>query len=108
MTDDTHPGGAESSSGISFLAFVLSLAHTAAVHFGDLPDPASGAAEANLPAAQQMIDILALIEEKTRGNLTAEERQVLEQVLFELRLRFVEASKPAAAPDAAKSRIIIP
>ena len=39
-----------------------------------------------------MIDILALLEEKTRGNLTAEERQVLEQVLYELRLRFVEAS----------------
>lgn len=109
MTDETQTGGAESSSGISFLAFVLSLAHTAAVHFGDVPDPVSGGREANLPAAQQMIDILALIEEKTRGNLTAEERQVLEQVLFELRLRYVEASKPAAAqPEEPKSRIIIP
>lgn len=106
MADDSQ-NGAESSSGISFLAFVLSLAHTAAVHFGDVPDPMSGAQEANLPAAQQMIDILSLIEEKTRGNLTAEERQLLDQVLFELRLRFVEASKPAA-PDEPKSRIIIP
>ena len=46
-------------------------------------------AQPNLPAAQQMIDILALLEQKTRGNLTAEERQVLEQVLYELRMRFV-------------------
>jgi hypothetical protein len=88
--------------GISFAAFVLSLAHTAAVHFGDIPDPVSGErADTNLPAAQQMIDILALLEEKTRGNLTAEERQLLEQILYELRLRFVEANKP-------QSRIITP
>lgn len=99
---------AEPASGISFLAFVLSLAHTAAVHFGDLPDPVSGAREANLPAAQQMIDILALLEEKTRGNLTAEERQVLDQVLFELRLRYVDATRPAAAPGEPASRIIVP
>jgi hypothetical protein len=87
---------------INFPAFVLSLAHTAAVHFGDVPDPASGQpGEVNLPAAQQMIAILALLEEKTRGNLTAEERQLLEQLLFELRMRYVEADKPP-------SRIIIP
>ena len=88
--------------GISFAAFVLSLAHTAAVHFGDIPDPVSGErSETNLAAAQQMIDILSLIESKTRGNLTAEERQLLEQILYELRLRFVEANKP-------QSRIITP
>jgi len=87
---------------ITFVPFVLSLAHTAAVHFGDIPDPVSGhTGERNLPAAQQMIDILSLLEEKTRGNLTAEERQLLEQVLFELRMRYVEASKP-------QSRIITP
>ena len=96
---DQQQNGAE---GISFAAFVLSLAHTAAVHFGDIPDPVSGQlSEANLPAAQQMIDILSLIEVKTRGNLTAEERQLIEQILYELRLRFVEADKP-------QSRIITP
>jgi hypothetical protein len=78
---------------LSFTAFVLSLASTAAIHFGDLPDPISGErAELNLDGAAQMIEILALLEQKTRGNLTAEERQVLEQVLYELRMRFVEAS----------------
>ena len=78
---------------LSFAAFVLSLASTAAIHFGDLPDPVSGERmEPNLDGAAQMIEILTLVEQKTRGNLTAEERQLLEQVLYELRLRFVEAS----------------
>ena len=80
-------------SPLSFTAFILSLASTAAIHFGDLPDPSSGKPlDQNLEGAAQMIDILALLDQKTRGNLTAEERQVLEQVLYELRLRFVEAS----------------
>ena len=78
---------------ISFVEFVISLASTAAIHFGDVPSPETGArGEPNLPAARQMIDILALLEQKTKGNLTAEERQVLEQVLFELRMRYVEAA----------------
>jgi hypothetical protein len=82
---------------LSFTAFVLSLARTAAIHFGDLPDPISGRpAEQNLEGAAQMIEILSLLDQKTRGNLTAEERQVLEQVLYELRLRFVEARQDTA------------
>jgi hypothetical protein len=81
-----------SDAPLTFTAFVLSLATTAAMHFGDLPDPMSGeAAQPNLDGAAQMIEILSLLEQKTRGNLTAEERQVLEQVLYELRMRFVEA-----------------
>jgi len=82
-----------SAPALSFTAFVISLASSAAIHFGDLPDPGSGQrSEPNLEGAAQMIEILALLEEKTKGNLTAEERQVLESVLYELRLRFVEAS----------------
>jgi hypothetical protein len=101
-THDDHEHHDDGADGISFAAFVLSLAHTAAVHFGDIPDPVSGQrSESNLPAAQQMIDILSLIEIKTRGNLTAEERQLIEQILYELRLRFVDAQKP-------QSRIITP
>ena len=78
---------------LSFTAFVLSLASTAAIHFGDLPDPISGEhATPNIEGATQMIEILSLLEQKTRGNLTAEEREVLGQVLYELRMRFVEAA----------------
>ena len=106
MSDDLSADRTESA--VTFLGFVLSLAHTAAVHFGDVPDPVSGEpSPPNLPAAQQMIDILALLEEKTRGNLTAEERQFLDQILYELRLRYVEATKEGSAPPE-PSRIIIP
>ena len=79
---------------LTVAAFVFSLASSAAIHFGDLPDPVTGGkAEPNLEGAAQMIEILTLLEEKTRGNLTAEERQLLEQVLYELRMRFVEAKQ---------------
>jgi hypothetical protein len=78
---------------LTFTAFVFSLASTAAIHFGDLPDPVSGArSPLNLEGAAQMIEILSLLDQKTRGNLTAEERAMLEQILYELRMRFVEAS----------------
>jgi len=89
-------------SELSFTSFVLSLASTAAIHFGDMADPVSGETmPVNLEGAAQMIDVLSLLDQKTRGNLTAEERQLLEQVLFELRMRFIEASKTG-------SRIIEP
>ncbi len=107
--DDALPQDADPSA-INFVGFVLSLAHTVAVHFGDVVDPVSKTQyPPNLPAAYQMIRILELLEEKTRGNLTAEERQLLEQLLYELRLRFVElqGGEGASAPEP-KSRIIIP
>jgi len=89
-------------SDISFTQFVISLASSAAIHFGDMPDPSgTTVSEPNLEGARQMIDILTLLEAKTKGNLTAEERQVLEQVLYELRIRFVSAS-------ASEKRIIDP
>ena len=92
---------------MSFIAFVVSLASTAAIHLGDLPDPATGQRlEPNLEGAKQMIEILELLEEKTRGNLTAEERTVLEQVLYELRMHFIEVS--GGKKDDGAPRIIIP
>lgn len=92
----------EQPPAISFPAFVVSLMHTAAVHLGDAADPASGQPqEPNLEAARQVIDILGLVEEKTRGNLTPEERQILEQGLYELRLRFLEVQQGGP-------RIIVP
>ena len=102
--EDTEPIGGEHThaDAVTFVGFVLSLAHTAAVHFGDIANPATGQpGEANLDAARQMIEILSLLEEKTRGNLTAEERQLLDQILYELRMRYIEAQKPV-------SRIITP
>jgi hypothetical protein len=106
MTNESTNTADPDSSGINFASFVLSLVHTAAVHFGDVADPNTGERhQPNLPLAQQMIDILAMLEEKTRGNLSAEERQLIDQVLYELRMRFVEVSGAGAAPE---SRIILP
>jgi hypothetical protein len=106
MTDTPEDFADPQAGAISFAGFVLSLAHTAAVHLGDVPDPVSQSpAEPNLAAAFQMIEIVGLLEEKTRGNLSAEERQLLEQILYELRMRFLEVQK---AQTKSESRIIIP
>ena len=76
---------------VSFTSLVISLASSAAVHFGDLGDPITGEKRpANLPAAAQAIELLAILEEKTQGNLSEEEQQMLTQVLVELRMRFVQ------------------
>ena len=81
-------------SGISFAQFILSLGTTAAIHFGDLPDPSTGeTGETNLQAASQMIDLIAMLQEKTRGNLEPAESKLLEDLLYDLRLRFVQAQQ---------------
>ncbi len=81
-------------SGITFSGFILSLAHTAAVHFGDIADPTTGApAEPNLEAAGQMIEVIALLQEKTKGNLIEPEERLVDDLLYELRLRYVQAQQ---------------
>lgn len=90
---------------VNFTTLIVSLATTAAVHFGDLGDPATGERAVNLEGARQMIDLLGVLEQKTRGNLTPEESAVLERVLFELRLRYVEAQRTAGQAD---KKIIVP
>ena len=98
--DVRSPAADQQPGPVSFIGFVLSLASTAAVHFGDVPNPVSGEKAApDLIAARQMIDILSLLEEKTKGNLTAEERSVLEQVLYELRMRFVQVATAEKRPQ---------
>ena len=84
----------QDQNGISFAGFVISLATTAAVHFGDVAEPDSGRrAEPNLPAAAQMIEIIAMLQEKTRGNLSEPEAKLVDDLLYELRLRFVQAQQ---------------
>ncbi len=81
-------------SAISFSDFILSLATTAAVHFGDVADPSTGEKGApNLLAASQMIELIALLQEKTRGNLIEPEERLIDDLLYELRLRFVQAQQ---------------
>jgi hypothetical protein len=74
---------------VDFAGFILSLSTTAMYHFGDFPDPVTKAASRNLPAAKQTIDLLSILKTKTEGNLAEDEKQLLEGVLYELRMRFV-------------------
>lgn len=81
-------------TGVTFTGFILSLATTAAVHFGDIADPGTGKrADPNLLAAAQMIELIAVLQEKTRGNLIEPEERLVDDLLYELRLRFVQAQQ---------------
>jgi hypothetical protein len=93
MADDAKTGS------IDFYTFVLSLGSSAFVHLGDAPHPETGKPlEPDLLVAKQTIDILAMLGEKTKGNLTAEEEKFLETLLTDLRIRFVQKSAGAKAP----------
>jgi len=80
--------------GITFSGFILSLATTAAVHFGDIAYATTGDTVApNLQAAAQMIELIAMLQEKTKGNLLEPEERLVDDLLYELRVRFVQAQQ---------------
>jgi len=78
---------------INFSTFIMSLNASALVSLGVIDDPASGGKNRNLPLGKQTIDILAMLEKKTRGNLTGDEEQMLKGILYELRMLYVKESK---------------
>lgn len=75
---------------MNFANFIFSLSTSAMYHFGDFPDPVTKKAEKDLAAARQTIDIIAMLKEKTEGNLSADEKALIDTVLFELRMRYVK------------------
>ena len=85
-----------------FLEFVLMHSQNAALCLGQIPHPQSGKAEVNLEAAKMFIDQLAMIQEKTRGNLSNEEAAVLRNALSNLQLAYVEAAGGKGAPAPAE------
>lgn len=76
---------------INFSTFIFSLNSSALVHLGVIEDPASGEKAKNLPVAKQTIDIIGMLENKTRGNLTEDEQRLVTNMLHELRLMYVNA-----------------
>lgn len=78
---------------VDFSAFILSLGTSALIHLGQEVDPASGRTSVDLPNARQIIDLLTLLEEKTHGNLTQEEENLVRQLLYTLRMKFVSLEK---------------
>jgi Domain of unknown function (DUF1844) len=87
-----------------FIEFVMMHAQNAALFLGQIPNPKTGQGEVNLELAKIFIDQLAMIQEKTRGNLTNEETTVLRNAISNLQMAYVEVAqhgaKPAASPEA--------
>ena len=75
---------------VDFSTFVLSMASTALVHLGEVPEPESGQIRKDILAAKQTIDVLCILQCKTKGNLTAQEERLLMDLLYELRLKYVQ------------------
>jgi len=94
-TEKTCPDGQKKYAGVclpkvDFEAFIYSLFTTAMLHLGEIPDPDSGEASVNLPLAKHVIETLAMLEEKTKGNLTDGEAKELDEFLAHLRLLYVK------------------
>ncbi len=78
---------------IDFSTFIMSLTSSAFYHLGDMPDPSTGKKEVNLPAVQQTIDMLIMLREKTKGNLKEDEEKLIEQLIYELQVKYVAKTK---------------
>jgi len=90
---DVGAGAAPGLPAVDFHTFVLSLGSSALLHLGELEHPDVGAPQKDLPLAKHTIDILVMLEEKTKGNLTPAEEKLMSSLLYDLRLRFVEAQQ---------------
>jgi Domain of unknown function (DUF1844) len=77
---------------IDFTNFILSLSTSALIQLGEIQDPFTQKSEKNLPLAKQTIDLIGMLKEKTKGNLSPEEEKVIEYILYDLRMRYVKAA----------------
>ena len=78
---------------MNFSTFIFSLNSSALFHLGEIPDPATNEREKNLPIAKQTIDIIGMLKENTKGNLTNDEEMLIDHILYDLRMRYVEEMK---------------
>ena len=84
------PPETEGAPGVDFSSFILSLSSTAFIHLGEIEDPATGARQVSLEEARQIIDIIDMLRQRTRGNLAPDEQRLVEGVLYELRMRYTQ------------------
>ncbi len=78
---------------IDFASFIISLSTSVLIYLGEIPDPLSNEKKEDLISAKQTIDLISLLKEKTKGNLTQQEEEFMENILYDLKMRFVKASK---------------
>lgn len=81
-----------SMPGVDFSTFIMSLNASALYHLGAIPDPTTGVKNKNVSMAKQTIDIIGMLKEKTKGNLDDEEKNLLENMLHDLRMMYVKES----------------
>lgn len=91
FTMSDAPKGTKNSLKIDFSSFILSLYSSGLVQLGKVEDPITGKKSINLGLARHTIEMIAMLEEKTRGNLTEDEKNLLKALLSEIRLAYVEA-----------------
>lgn len=77
---------------VDFTNFIFSLSTSVLIQLGEIQDPFTQKSAKNLPLAKQTIDLIGMLKEKTKGNLTPEEERVIEYVLYDLRMRYVKAA----------------
>ncbi len=99
QTPSDSPSPAETSHQdhplpVTFSSFVISLGSSSLMLMGEQLDPRQGALPVNLPQAKEIIDLLSVLEEKTKGNLTSEEQTVLRDMLYALRMKYVTLASP--------------
>lgn len=91
------PSPAEAELDVDFSSFIVGLATQVLVMLGEIPHPETGLTVKQLDAAKQTIDILALLEIKTQGNLTGDEQQLLGEILASVRMAYVRSKNQPAA-----------
>jgi hypothetical protein len=87
------PGGERGYVPLTFGSFIMSLSTSALIYLGQVPDPVSGKTITDLVGARQTIDLISLLKEKTKGNLTPDEESFIDGILYDLRMLFVNANK---------------
>jgi hypothetical protein len=78
---------------VNFNSLIFSLSSSALLHIGEIADPQTGEKRIDLPMAKHSIDIISMLKDKTKGNLDNEEQQFIDNILTDLRLRYVKAVK---------------
>jgi hypothetical protein len=94
--DTARATGAAAEPELSFATFIVGLSTEALALLGEMPDPVTGERRRDLKGAQQLIDIIGMLREKTRGNLDGNEEQLIDAILFDLRMKYVEIARQPA------------
>ena len=104
MSDNTSGCNADGPMPeVTFSTFIISLASSALVHLGEVPNPETGGTETSLPLAKHSIDVLEMLRAKTENGLEEQERKLLESILYELRMKFVIKCGPDCACQSKKA-----